>query len=84
MPQLDKSVMIFESDQIHNQWHQAWSAKEEAIHTRLVSSCEDLEEGSKELPALREGDSVFIQNQDKSSGRPNKWDRQVKIVTEEQ
>ena len=80
MPQLDKSVMIFESDQIHNQWHQAWSAKEEAIRTRLVRSCEDLEEGSKELPALREGDSVFIQNQDKSSGRPNKWDRQGKIV----
>jgi len=80
MPQLDKSVPIFESDRLHNQWHQAWSAKEQAIRSRLIRSCEDLEEGSRELPVLREGDSVLIQNQDKSSGRPNKWDRQGKIV----
>jgi len=80
MPQLDKSIPIFESDRLHNQWHEAWSAKEEAIRSRLVRSCEDLEDGSKELPPLREGDSVVIQNQDKSSGRPNKWDRQGKVV----
>ena len=29
MPKLDKSVMVFESGQIHNQWHQAWAAKED-------------------------------------------------------
>ena len=75
MPTIDKSVMVFESDKIHNQWHEAWSAKEEAIRTRLVRSCEELEDKSKELPSLREGDNVFIQNQNKSSGRPNKWDR---------
>ena len=72
MPQLSKSVKIFESDQIHNQWHEAWAAKEEAIRARLVRSCEQLEMGSRELPSLREGDHVLIQNQDKSSGRPNK------------
>ena len=80
MPQLDKSVAIFESDQIHSQWHQAWAAKEEAIRTRLVRSCEQLEMGSRELPSLREGDHVFIQNQDKSNGRPTKWDRQGTVV----
>ena len=64
MPQLDKSVAIFESDQIQSQWHQAWAAKEEAIRMRLVRSCEQLELGSRELPSLREGDHVFIQNQD--------------------
>ena len=80
MPQLDKSIPIFESAQLHNQWHQAWSAKEEAIRSRLVRSCEGLENGSRELPPLREGDSVFIQNQGKSPGRRNKWDRQGRIV----
>jgi len=80
MPQLSKSVQIFESDQIHNQWHEAWAAKEEAIRARLVRSCEQLEMGSRELPSLREGDHVLIQNQDKSSGRPNKWDRQGEII----
>jgi len=80
MPQLDKSVPIFESDRLHNQWHQAWSAKEQAIRSRLIRSCEDLEDGSRDLPALREGDSVLIQNQSKSSGRPNKWDRQGEII----
>jgi len=80
LPQLDKSVMIFESGQIHNQWHQAWKAKEEAIRVRLVRSCEQLESKSKELPPLREGDCVFVQNQNKSYGRPNKWDRQGRII----
>ena len=76
----NKSVAIFESDQIHSQWHQAWAAKEEAIRTCLVRSCEQLEMGSRELPSLREGDHVFIQNQDKSNGRPTKWDRQGTVV----
>jgi hypothetical protein len=31
MPQLNKSVAIFDNNQFHNEWHQAWSAKEEAI-----------------------------------------------------
>jgi hypothetical protein len=80
MPQLDKSVMVFESQQVHSQWHQAWAAKEDAIRARLVNSCEQLEEHSKELPPLREGDHVFIQNQSRSVSRPNKWDRQGKVV----
>jgi hypothetical protein len=80
MPSLDKSVPIFESSRLYNQWHQAWSVKEQAIRSRLFRSCENLEERSRELPALREGDLVLIQNQDKSSGRPNKWDRQGKII----
>ena len=80
LPQLSKSVSIHDNKQLHSQWHRAWAAKEEALRTRLVRSCEKLEVGSKELPALREGDSVFIQNQDKSSGRPLKWDRQGTVI----
>ena len=80
MPQLNKNVTIFESDQIHNQWHQAWSAKEEAIQSRLVRYCEEFGPKSKELPALREGDNVFVQNQDRSIARPTKWDRQGRVI----
>ena len=49
MPQLKKSVIIHDSDQIHSQWHQAWLAKEEAIRYRMLTSCEELERGSREL-----------------------------------
>ena len=80
MPQLDKTVSIHDSDQIHNQWHQAWAAKEDAIRSRLVRSCEQLEKGSKDLPPLREGDQVFLQNQHSRPGHANKWDRQGTII----
>ena len=80
MPQLAKEVPIFGSDMIHTQWHQAWEAKEEAIKARLVRSCEQLEPGSNELPPLREGNQVFIQNQSKINGRQTKWDRQGTII----
>ena len=66
IPQLDKSKMVFENPQVHDQWHSDWSAKEEDLRSRLVRTCEKLEKGSKELEPLREGDTVFIQNQDGS------------------
>jgi hypothetical protein len=78
MPQLDKSKMVFENPQIHDQWHNAWSNKEEAIRSRLVRTCEKLNQGSKELAPLREGDTVFIQNQD--GNKPLKWDREGTII----
>ena len=37
-------------------------------------------EGLEELPPLREGDSVFIQNQNLAYGKPNKWDREGTII----
>jgi len=80
LPTLDKSVMVFENKDICNQWHEAWAAKEDAIRVRLVRSCENLEPGSRELIALKEGDRVLIQNQAKNRGRPNKWDRQGVII----
>jgi len=72
--------MIHENGQIHEQWHQGWAAKEAAIRSRLISNCEKLEANSRELEPLREGDSVFIQNQDPATKRSKKWDRQGSIV----
>ena len=67
IPQLNKSKMVFENDQIHSQWHDAWAAKEEAIRSRLVRASERLEEHTKDLEPLFQGDKVFVQNQDASS-----------------
>ena len=80
MPCLDKSISIFESPQIHPLWRENWSAKEKAIRSRFVKTCERLEEHSKELPPLQEGDTVFIQNQNRAYGKPNKWDREGTII----
>ena len=52
LPQLNKSDMIFDNDQVHSQWHESWSAKEAAIRSRLVRNCEKLEANSKELKPL--------------------------------
>ena len=81
MPLVKKSTMIFDNKYVRSQWHESWAAKETAMRSRLVRNCENLEAHSKELQPLREGDSVFIQNQDPSSRRSKKWDRQGIVVT---
>ena len=80
MPTLDKSVSLFENQQLRHQWRDNWAEREKAIHTRMVKTCERLEQNSKDLPYLHQGDTVFIQNQDQSHGKPNKWDREGTIV----
>ncbi len=80
MPLLKKSTMIFDNNQVREQWQESWAAKETAIRSRLVRNCENLEANSKNLQPLREGDSVFIQNQVLASRRPKKWDRQGVII----
>ena len=80
MPHLAKDVPIFGNQMICGQWHQAWAAKEQAIKSRLIKSCEHLEQGSRELPSLREGDQVLVQNQNKSNPRFKKWDQQGTII----
>ena len=80
MPTLDKSVSLFENQQLRHQWRDNWAEREKAIRTRMVKICERLEQNSKDLPYLHQGDTVFIQNQDQSHGKPNKWDREGTIV----
>ena len=80
MPQLAKDVPVFENKEIRGQWHDAWTAKEQAIKSRLIQSCGQLEQGSRELPLLREGDQVLVQNQNKSNTRFKKWDQQGTVI----
>ena len=81
IPQLKKSSMIFDNDQIREEWHDYWKSKENALRNRLVKNCEKLEANSKYLEPLREGDAVLIQNQTPNSKRSKKWDRQGTVVS---
>ena len=80
VPQLKKTIAIFDNNQILDKWHESWAAKETALRTRLVKNCERLATHSKNLEPLREGDSVLIQNQIPSSPRSKKWDRDGTVV----
>ena len=81
IPQLNKSKMVFENNHIRSQWHDACAAKEEAIRSSLVRVSEILEEHTKDLVPLFQGDKVFVQNHDTSSRDYKKWDRQGVIIT---
>ncbi len=64
---------------MHPSWREAWAAKEKVVRARMVKTCERFEQYSKELAPLREGDTVFIKNQD-ASRKPNKWDREGTVI----
>ena len=78
LPTISKEVMMFNNEEFHPQWREAWRAKEEALKTRYVKTLETLGEHSRALPPLRHGDHIMIQNQ---SGRfPKKWDKSGMVV----
>ena len=79
-PQLDKNLMMFANPAIDERWHTIWGAKELAIRDRAAEHNLYTGPSFKDLEPLLEGDTVFIQNQNPSSGRPKKWDRQGEIV----
>ena len=63
----------FENPAIQDIWREAWRCKENALRTRFAKSVEQLNAHTRQLPELKIGERVFIQNQ---TGRhPNKWDR---------
>ena len=78
LPTVSKDIMIFNNPDVHSQWREAWSAKEEALKIRYMKTIETLKEHSRPLPPLRQGDSVIVQNQ---NGRfPKKWDKSGVVV----
>ena len=54
-------------------WKDVWSAKEQALKTRLARQVDKLEVGSHTLKPLEIGDTVRIQNQ--TGNHPTKWDK---------
>ena len=81
IPQMKRSVMIFQNNQLCDEWHSHWETKENALRSRLIKNCERLEANAKTLDPLREGDVVLVQNQLPNSPRSKKWDRQGLVVS---
>ena len=49
MAALDKSVSLFENQQLRHQWRDNRAEREKAIRTRMVKTCKRLEQNSKDL-----------------------------------
>ena len=78
MPVFRHMQTIFENQEILPMWRDAWSLKEMALRTRAVKTAEKLDQHARQLPPLRHGDAVFVQNQ--VGNHPKKWDRTGVIV----
>ena len=78
LPYINKDSMVFNNPNVHPQWRDAWAAKEDALKTRYVKTLETLQEHSRPLPPLRQGEAVIVQNQTGHS--PKKWDRSGIVV----
>lgn len=68
----------FSNLNIQPHWPQAWTAKEEALRTRISRTTESLKIHSRPLCPLTNGDRVFLQNQ--RGPNPIKWDRSGLVV----
>ena len=68
----------FSNPHIRSLWRQAWTAKEEALRTRLTRTTESLTSHSSPLRPLTIGERVFIQNQ--RGTHPTKWNRSGTVV----
>ena len=68
----------FSNPNVRPLWRQAWSAREEALRTRISQTAESLQAHSKPLRPLVIGDKVFLQNQ--QGPHPTKWDRSGTVM----
>lgn len=68
----------FSNPNIRPLWRQAWSAKEEALCTRITRTTQSLKHHSRPLRPLTIGDRVLLQNQ--HGPNPTKWDRSGLVV----
>ena len=53
----------FANPTVRSTWREAWGHKEEAMRARYTRTMESLDKGTRDLPKLKTGDRVFIQNQ---------------------
>ncbi len=68
----------FSNPHIRPLWRQAWTAKEDALRTRISRTTEALQTHSRPLRPLTTGDRVFLQNQ--QGHNATKWDRSGLVV----
>ena len=63
LPAFEGTKSVFDNEKVLPLWREAWSLKEKAPRARATKTVESLNEHSKDLPPLRHGNKVFIQNQ---------------------
>ena len=73
LPVFGENRTPFSDENVLPLWREGWQLKERALRSRAVKNVEALSKRSRDLPALRDGDKVFIQNQ--TGNHPKKWDR---------
>ena len=78
LPRLDKGIMKFSNTMFRQDWREGWALKEDAMKVRYAKSIERLSEHSRQLPPLRDGTRVFVQNQ--TGPKPGKWDKSGQVV----
>ena len=69
----------FSNPAIRKTWRDAWSAKENALKIRFARTTEKMNEHTRDMPLLRVGAKVLVQNQ--NGNYPRRWDRSG-VVTE--
>ncbi len=79
LPAFEGTDSVFDNEKILPLWREGWALKERALRERAARTVETLRENSRDLPPLRHGDKVFVQNQ--TGAHPKKWDR-TGVVTE--
>ena len=62
----------------HPTWQETLSAREEALRNRHMMAAERWSEHTRQLPQLKVGDTVRIQNQ--TGNYPRRWDKTGRIV----
>ena len=62
----------------HPSWQKTLNLREDALKVRHLKKSEDWLRGTKKLPPLKVGDSVWVQNQ--TGKDPNKWDKTAIVV----
>jgi hypothetical protein len=78
LPLFKESKQKFDDTTVRPIWRDAWAAKEDALRTRYARTYETLHEHCRNIPPLRHGDRVFVQNQ--VGHHPTKWDRSGTVV----
>ena len=63
MPVFQSMHNVFEDKKVLPMWREAWSLKERALRSRTAKTVEKLNQHARQLPPLRHGDNVIVQNQ---------------------
>ena len=78
LPVFEGTRSVFEDDKVLPLWREGWSLKERALRTRAARTVETLSKHSRDLPPLRHGDLVSVQNQ--TGPHPTRWDRTAVVM----